>query len=107
MALTTHPHMNPEVKERVRCHILDECNVFTLRRYQLSQVVRRKCCTVDILDIERYEYLHHTATVSQLTPPSTYKNGVWKCQIFEQHAMVNREPSLIGTSGLVVQFTAS
>jgi hypothetical protein len=95
------------VHQTVQRHILDECNVFTVRRYQLSQVVWRKGFTIDILDTERYEYLDDTATVSQLTPPSTYRNEVWKCQIFDPHAMVNRVPSLIGTYVLVVQFRAS
>jgi len=95
------------IHQTVRRHILDVCNVFTVRRYQWWQVVWKKGSTIDILHIERYEHLHDTATVSQLTSPSTYRNGVCKCQIFDPHAMLNRVPSLIGTSVLVVQFTAS
>jgi len=59
------------------------------------------------LDIEKCEHLHDTDTLSQLTRHSTYRNGVWKYQIFDPHAMVNRIPSLIGTCVLVVQSTAS
>jgi hypothetical protein len=77
------------IHQSVRRHVLDECNVFTVLWYQLSQLVWRKGSTIDILDMERCEHLHYTATVSQLTPPSTYGSGVWKCQIFDLHAMVN------------------